>query len=415
MMTSPASPVNPVLSVSDTHIPASGKPLRIVIVAGELSGDILGAGLIKALKRKYPDAEFLGIGGPRMQAEGFVSHWSMDRLSVMGLVEVLGRLRELLSIRKEVRDLCLREKPDLFIGIDAPDFNLTLEGWVREAGIPVVHYVSPSVWAWKQGRLKKIARCVDHMLTLLPFEPDYYHRFNIPVTFVGHPLADEISLDVDQKTARQQLGLPSGIPVLALLPGSRSSEVKYLAEPFIQAAQRCCQQLDNLQVAVPCANARRREQIEQQLDQIPADIRRRIRLYDGQSREIMAASDAVLLASGTAALEAMLMKKPVVVAYKMAALSHAIISRMLKVDYVSLPNLIANEALIPELIQSQVTSENLSREMLDRLTQPEKYQPLVDRFYQMHHDLRRDASVKAADAVESVLLGTAVKNPTPAD
>ena len=415
MMTSPASPVNPVLSVSDTHIPASGKPLRIVIVAGELSGDILGAGLIKALKRKYPDAEFLGIGGPRMQAEGFVSHWSMDRLSVMGLVEVLGRLRELLSIRKEVRDLCLREKPDLFIGIDAPDFNLTLEGWVREAGIPVVHYVSPSVWAWKQGRLKKIARCVDHMLTLLPFEPDYYHRFNIPVTFVGHPLADEISLDVDQKTARQQLGLPSGIPVLALLPGSRSSEVKYLAEPFIQAAQRCCQQLDNLQVAVPCANAKRREQIEQQLDQIPADIRRRIRLYDGQSREIMAASDAVLLASGTAALEAMLMKKPVVVAYKMAALSHAIISRMLKVDYVSLPNLIANEALIPELIQSQVTSENLSREMLDRLTQPEKYQPLVDRFYQMHHDLRRDASVKAADAVESVLLGTAVKNPTPAD
>ncbi|MAC46314.1 MAG: lipid-A-disaccharide synthase [Oceanospirillum sp.] len=414
-MTLPASPVNPVLSASDTHIPASGKPLRIVIVAGELSGDILGAGLIKALKRKYPDAEFLGIGGPRMQAEGFVSHWSMDRLSVMGLVEVLGRLRELLSIRKEVRDLCLREKPDLFIGIDAPDFNLTLEGWVREAGIPVVHYVSPSVWAWKQGRLKKIARCVDHMLTLLPFEPDYYHRFNIPVTFVGHPLADEISLDVDQKTARQQLGLPSGIPVLALLPGSRSSEVKYLAEPFIQAAQRCCQQLDNLQVAVPCANAKRREQIEQQLDQIPADIRRRIRLYDGQSREIMAASDAVLLASGTAALEAMLMKKPVVVAYKMAALSHAIISRMLKVDYVSLPNLIANEALIPELIQSQVTSENLSREMLDRLTQPEKYQPLVDRFYQMHHDLRRDASVKAADAVESVLLGTAVKNPTPAD
>ena len=414
MMKSPEATVNHALYPSDINMPISGKPLRIAIVAGELSGDILGAGLIKAFKQKYPDAEFFGIGGPRMQAEGFISHWPMDRLSVMGLVEVLGRLRELLGIRKEVRDLCLQDKPDLFIGIDAPDFNLTLEGWVRESGIPVVHYVSPSVWAWKQGRLKKIARCVDHMLTLLPFEAEYYHRFNIPVTFVGHPLADEIPLDIDQQVARQQLGLAEDIPVLALLPGSRSSEVKYLAEPFIQSAVMCCHQLNDLQVAVPCANAKRREQIEQQLEQIPVEIRSRIRLYDGQSREIMAASNAVLLASGTAALEAMLMKKPVVVAYKMAALSHAIISRMLKVDYVSLPNLIANEGLIPELIQDQVTPENLSREMLDRLTQPEKYQPLVDRFYQMHQDLRRDASVKAADAIESVILGTAAKNSTPA-
>lgn len=385
-------------------VPSSGdKPLHIVFVVGEMSGDILASGLIRALKQRYPDARFSGIGGPRMQAEGFDSLWPMDRLSVMGLVEVLGRLRELLGIRKEVRDYCLAEQPDLFIGVDAPDFNLTLEGWIKESGIPVVHYVSPSVWAWKQGRLKKIARSIDHMLTLLPFEPDYYHRWNIPVTFVGHPLADEIPLSSDSVQARQQLGLPDDLPVMALLPGSRSSEVKYLAEPFLQTALLCCQQMDNLQVAIPCANDKRRQQIEAYLTKLPDTIQSRIHLFDGQSREVMSASDAVLLASGTAALEAMLLKKPVVVAYKMASLSYAIISRMVKTDYVSLPNLIAGEALIPELIQDQATPEAMSELMLDRLTRPEKYQPLVEHFFSMHQSLRRDASEKAAMAVASLL------------
>ncbi|MBB1485032.1 lipid-A-disaccharide synthase [Oceanospirillum sediminis] len=385
-------------------VPSSGdKPLHIVFVAGEMSGDILASGLIRALKQRYPDARFSGIGGPRMQAEGFDSLWSMDRLSVMGLVEVLGRLRELLGIRKEVRDYCLTEQPDLFIGVDAPDFNLTLEGWIKESGIPVVHYVSPSVWAWKQGRLKKIARSIDHMLTLLPFEPDYYHHWNIPVTFVGHPLADEIPLSSDSMQARQQLGLPADLPVMALLPGSRSSEVKYLAEPFLKTALLCCQQMENLQVAIPCANDKRRQQIESELKKLPDTVQPRIHLFDGQSREVMCASGGVLLASGTAALEAMLLKKPVVVAYKMAPLSYAIISRMVKTDYVSLPNLIAGEALIPELIQDQATPEAMSELMLDRLTRPEKYQPLVDRFFSMHQSLRRDASEKAAMAVASLL------------
>ncbi|SKA19440.1 lipid-A-disaccharide synthase [Oceanospirillum multiglobuliferum] len=378
-------------------------PLRIAIVAGELSGDILGSGLIKAFKQRHPDAEFFGIGGPRMQAEGFVSHWPMDRLSVMGFVEVIGRLKELLGIRKQVRDLCIAEKPDLFIGIDAPDFNLTLEGWVKEAGIPVVHYVSPSVWAWKQGRLKKIARSVDHMLTLLPFEAPFYQRFNIPVTFVGHPLADELPLEVDQIGARQQLGLAVEQPVLAVLPGSRSSEVKYLGRTFLDAALLCCQQMADLQVVIPCATPLRHQQIETELEQQPEALRARIMLVDGQSREVMSAANAVLLASGTAALEAMLLKKPMVVAYKMAWLSHAIISRMIKVDHISLPNLIAGETLVPELIQEQASAENLGHALLDRLQHPEQYQALVERFYQLHLNLKQNASQTAAATIEQVI------------
>jgi len=379
------------------------KPLRIAIVAGELSGDILGSGLIREFRKLHPTAEFFGIGGPRMQQEGFVSHWPMDRLSVMGLVEVLGRLRELLNIRKEVRDLCLKEKPDLFVGIDAPDFNLTLEGWVRDAGIPVAHYVSPSVWAWKQGRLKKIARCVDHMLTLLPFEADFYHRKNIPVTFVGHPLADELPMDVDQNGCRDQLGLSKERPVLAVLPGSRSNEVKYLGQTFIDTALRCCEAMPELQVAIPCANDLRRQQIEEQLTVVKPELRQCFHLFDGMSREVMSASDSVLLASGTAALEAMLLKKPMVVAYKMAWLSHAIISRMIKVDYISLPNLIAGESLVPEMIQDNATAESLSTLLLDRLQNPEHYRELVERFYQLHHELKQEASQVAAKTLSALI------------
>ena len=389
--------------MSDQAQVAPQKPLKIAIVAGELSGDILGSGLIRELKKLHPTAEFFGIGGPRMQEEGFISHWPMDRLSVMGFVEVLGRLRELLNIRKEVRDLCLQEKPDLFVGIDAPDFNLTLEEWIREAGIPVAHYVSPSVWAWKQGRLKKIARCVDHMLTLLPFEADFYHRKNIPVTFVGHPLADELPMDVDQNGCRDQLGLSKEFPVLAVLPGSRSNEVKYLGQTFIDTALRCCEAMPELQVAIPCANELRRQQIEEQLAEVKPELRQCFHLYDGMSREVMSASDSVLLASGTAALEAMLLKKPMVVAYKMAWLSHAIISRMIKVDHISLPNLIAGESLVPEMIQDEATVESLSTLLLDRLQNPDNYRELVERFYQLHHELKQEASQVAAKTL-SVLI-----------
>lgn len=389
--------------MSDQAQVAPQKPLKIAIVAGELSGDILGSGLIRELKKLHPTAEFFGIGGPRMQQEGFISHWPMDRLSVMGLVEVLGRLRELVNIRKEVRDLCLKEKPDLFVGIDAPDFNLSLEEWVREAGIPVAHYVSPSVWAWKQGRLKKIARCVDHMLTLLPFEAEFYHRKNIPVTFVGHPLADELPMDVDQNACRDQLGLSKKQPVLAVLPGSRSNEVKYLGQTFIDTALRCCETMPDLQVAIPCANELRRQQIEEQLGQVSPELRQCFHLYDGMSREVMSASDSVLLASGTAALEAMLLKKPMVVAYKMAWLSHAIISRMIKVDHISLPNLIAGETLVPEMIQDEANVESLSELLLDRLQNPDNYRALVERFYQMHHELKREASQVAAKTLSDLI------------
>lgn len=389
--------------MSDQAQVAPQKPLKIAIVAGELSGDILGSGLIRELKKLHPTAEFFGIGGPRMQQEGFISHWPMDRLSVMGLVEVLGRLRELVNIRKEVRDLCLKEKPDLFVGIDAPDFNLSLEEWVREAGIPVAHYVSPSVWAWKQGRLKKIARCVDHMLTLLPFEAEFYHRKNIPVTFVGHPLADELPMDVDQNACRDQLGLSKKQPVLAVLPGSRSNEVKYLGQTFIDTALRCCETMPDLQVAIPCANELRRQQIEEQLGQVSPELRQCFHLYDGMSREVMSASDSVLLASGTAALEAMLLKKPMVVAYKMAWLSHAIISRMIKVDHISLPNLIAGETLVPEMIQDEANVESLSELLLDRLQSPDNYRALVERFYQMHHELKREASQVAAKTLSDLI------------
>lgn len=389
--------------MSDQAQVAPQKPMKIAIVAGELSGDILGSGLIRELKKLHPTAEFFGIGGPRMQQEGFISHWPMDRLSVMGLVEVLGRLRELVNIRKEVRDLCLKEKPDLFVGIDAPDFNLSLEEWVREAGIPVAHYVSPSVWAWKQGRLKKIARCVDHMLTLLPFEAEFYHRKNIPVTFVGHPLADELPMDVDQNACRDQLGLSKKQPVLAVLPGSRSNEVKYLGQTFIDTALRCCETMPDLQVAIPCANELRRQQIEEQLGQVSPELRQCFHLYDGMSREVMSASDSVLLASGTAALEAMLLKKPMVVAYKMAWLSHAIISRMIKVDHISLPNLIAGETLVPEMIQDEANVESLSELLLDRLQSPDNYRALVERFYQMHHELKREASQVAAKTLSDLI------------
>jgi len=381
----------------------TGKRLRIMIVAGELSGDILGAGLIREFKKLHPQVEFFGIGGPRMEQEGFTSHWPMDRLSVMGFVEVFGRLRELLTIRKDVRDLCLREKPDLFVGIDAPDFNLTLEGWIHDAGIPVAHYVSPSVWAWKQGRLKKIARCVDHMLTLLPFEAAFYHDKNIPVTFVGHPLADELPLDVDQNGSRQTLGLAADRPVLAVLPGSRSNEVKYLGHTFIDTALRCCEIMPELQVAIPCANNLRRHQIEAQLARVAPELRQCFHLYDGLSREVMSASDTVLLASGTAALEAMLLKKPMVVAYKMAWLSHAIISRMIKVDRISLPNLIAGEMLVPEMIQDDANVDSLSGLLLDRLQNPDNYRSLIERFYQMHHELKQEASAVAAETISDLI------------
>lgn len=373
--------------------------LRIGMLAGEASGDILGAGLIAALQKRFRQVEVVGIAGPRMQALGAESLFPMERLSVMGLVEPLKRLPELLKIRRSLRQHFITNPPDLFIGIDSPDFNLGLEEALRSAGIPTMHYVSPSVWAWRQGRIKKIARAVDHMLTLLPFEAEFYREHDVPVTFVGHPLADEIPLEVDVQAARHALGFAEDDQVVALLPGSRGGEVRLLGPLFLQAAQWCYQRRRNLRFVLPAASAERKAQLQQQVADLPGAEELPLTILDGQSQQALAAADAVLIASGTATLETMLMNKPMVVAYKMASLSYAIFSRMLHTPWVSLPNLLAQRELVPEILQDDATPEALGAALLNYFDDPLLGDQLRRTFSEMHQELRRDASEKAADAV----------------
>ncbi|CAI2795579.1 MULTISPECIES: lipid-A-disaccharide synthase [Pseudomonas] len=369
--------------------------LRIALVAGEASGDILGAGLMRALKAQHPAVQFIGVGGPLMQAEGLTSYFPMERLSVMGLVEVLGRLRELLARRKLLIQTLIEEKPDVFIGIDAPDFTLTLELKLRQAGIKTVHYVSPSVWAWRQKRVLKIREGCDLMLTLLPFEARFYEEKGVPVRFVGHTLADTIPLQADRTAARAELGLPDG-PLVALMPGSRGGEVGRLASVFFDAAERLQALKPGVRFVLPCASPQRRVQIETLLEgrNLP------LTLLDGQSHLALAACDAVLIASGTATLEALLYKRPMVVAYRLAPLTFWILKRMVKSPYISLPNLLAQRLLVPELLQDDATPEALAQTLL----------PLIDGgeeqtrgFDDIHRTLRRDASNQAADAVLSLI------------
>lgn len=370
------------------------------MVVGEASGDILGAGLMAALRRRYPEAIFEGIGGERMIAAGFDSHFSQERLAVMGLVEPLKRLPELLRIRKSIVQHFTDNPPDVFIGIDSPDFNLTIEEKLRQKGIKTVHYVSPSVWAWRQKRIVKIARSVDLMLTLLPFEAAFYEAHKVPVCFVGHPLADDIPLQPDQAAARKLLGLDVDAPIVALMPGSRGGEVKLLGPEFWNAAQWCVERKPDLQFVVPAANAQRRQQIDEQLskfDGLP------ITIVDGQSHQVMEAADAVLMASGTTTLEAMLLKRPMVVAYKLAWLSFAIISRLVKSRFFSLPNLLADRALVPEILQKDVTAESLGSELLSYFQQPQKSEALQKDFLQLHQSIRCNASERAAEAVSKLI------------
>lgn len=369
--------------------------LRIALVAGEASGDILGAGLMRALKTQHPAVEFIGVGGPLMQAEGLTSYFPMERLSVMGLVEVLGRLRELLARRKLLIQTLIEEKPDVFIGIDAPDFTLNIELKLRQAGIKTVHYVSPSVWAWRQKRVLKIREGCDLMLTLLPFEAKFYEEQGVPVRFVGHTLADAIPLQADRSAARAELGLPDG-PLVALMPGSRGGEVGRLASVFFDAAERLQALKPGVRFVLPCASPQRRVQIETLLEgrNLP------LTLLDGQSHLALAACDAVLIASGTATLEALLYKRPMVVAYRLAPLTFWILKRMVKSPYISLPNLLAQRLLVPELLQDDATPEALAQTLL----------PLIDGgeeqtrgFDEIHRTLRRDASNQAADAVLTLI------------
>ncbi len=370
------------------------------LVAGETSGDILGAGLIKALKNQYPDARFVGIGGPRMIKEGFESLYPMDRLSVMGLFEVLGRLGELLKIRKELLATITEMKPDVFIGIDAPDFNLALERKLKKRDIKTVHYVSPSVWAWREKRVFKIKQSVDLVLCLFPFEVAFYQKHNVNAVCVGHTLADAIELVTDTQGAREALNLPALQPVVALLPGSREGEVSRLGEVFIEAARIIKQKMPQVQFVIPAANDARKLQIESMLHSQPLSD---TLLLDGQSREAMASADVVLMASGTATLEGMLLKKPMVVSYKLSALTAYFVRKMLKQPFVSLPNLLAGKELVPEILQEAATPENLANAVMHFLNDSSLTDSMQAEFLALHNDLRRDADQAAAKAILELL------------
>ncbi|MFF7708043.1 lipid-A-disaccharide synthase [Pseudomonas sp. NPDC007930] len=375
---------------------SSPAPLCVALVAGEASGDILGSGLMRALKARHPDVRFIGVGGPLMEAEGLQSYFPMERLAVMGLVEVLGRLRELLARRKALINDLLAARPDVFIGIDAPDFTLNIELRLRQAGIKTVHYVSPSVWAWRQKRVLKIREGCDLMLTLLPFEARFYEEQGVPVRFVGHSLADAIPLQADRAAARQQLGFAAEAEVLALMPGSRGGEVKRLGGLFFDTAERLLAARPGLKLVLPCANAQRRQQLEAMLEgrQLP------ITLLDGQSHLALEACNAVLIASGTATLEALLYKRPMVVAYRLAPLTFWLLKRMVKSPYVSLPNLLAQQAVVPEVLQDAATAERLAAQLVPLLDGQEQQ---TAHFDAIHRTLRRDASNQAADAVLQLL------------
>jgi len=369
--------------------------LRIALVAGEASGDILGAGLMRALKARHPAVEFIGVGGPLMQAEGLTPYFPMERLSVMGLVEVLGRLRELLARRKKLVADLIAAKPDVFIGIDAPDFNLNIELKLRQAGIKTVHYVSPSVWAWRQKRVLKIREGCDLMLTLFPFEARFYEEKGVPVRFVGHTLADAIPLEADRAAARAELGLPDG-PLVALMPGSRGGEVGRLGALFLDTAQRLRALRPGVRFVMPCASPQRRAQLEELL----AGRDLPLTLLDGQSHLALAACDAVLIASGTATLEALLYKRPMVVAYRLAPLTFWILKRMVKSPYISLPNLLAQRLLVPELLQDDATVEALAQTLSPLIEGGEEQ---TRGFDEIHRTLRLDASNQAADAVLNLI------------
>ena len=375
------------------------KPLIVALVAGETSGDILGAGLIRALKKRHPNMQFVGIAGPQMQAEGCKAWYEMEELSVMGIVEVLGRLRRILAIRRDITKRLIDLKPDVFIGIDAPDFNLSLEGKLKQAGIKTIHYVSPSVWAWKQKRVFKIKRNTNLILAFLPFEKAFYDKFDVPCRFIGHKMADDIPLEPDQTAMRQQLGIPVDCQCLALLPGSRHAEVALLSEPFLKAAQLLRDKFPDLHIVVPLVNSKRRAEFEQIKAEIAPELK--LQLLDGHAREAMIASNAAILASGTVALECMLAKCPMVVGYKMKAFTFWLAKKLIKTPYVSLPNILAGKEIVPELLQHDCTPENIANHVLPFLEGDNT--ELKATFLALHKQIRCNADEQVAQAVLDVL------------
>jgi lipid-A-disaccharide synthase len=375
--------------------------VKVALVAGEHSGDILGADLIRALKLLYPQAEFYGIGGERMKAEGFSALFDMEELAVMGIVEVLGRLPRLLKVRKELLGHLTATQPDVFIGIDAPDFNIPVELKLKAAGIKTVHYVSPSVWAWRQKRIFKIAKATNMVLALLPFEKAFYDKFAVPCSFVGHTLADQMPLQPDKAAAKTELGLNPEAPVLAIMPGSRTNEIKLLAADYLLAAQELKRQQPDLQLICNMVTEQKAELFKQIKQQVAPDLV--VQLEIGKARTTLTAADAVFIASGTATLEAMLAKTAMVVGYKMNWLTHQIAKWLVKLKFFSLPNLLADKALVTELLQEQVTVEHLVKAMAPLLQDQKAQQACVGSFTELHQLIRCNASEQAAAAIAKVM------------
>ncbi len=371
--------------------------MKIGILAGEASGDMLGAKVISALRERCPELQVEGIGGPAMIAAGCDSLFDIERLSVMGLIEPLKRLPDLFKLRRDVFQHFTGQRPDIFIGIDSPDFNLGLEVKLRRAGIPVIHYVSPSVWAWRQSRIHKIAKAVDMMLTLLPFEAKFYEAHHIPVRYVGHPLADQIPLQIDTVAARRALRIDANECYVALLPGSRRQEIRYMAEPFLLAAQKLWKQNPKLRFITSHVNEHRYHAFMACHRRVTPDLP--IQVFTRRTHDVIAAADVVMVTSGTATLETMLFKKPMVIAYRMPWLTHQLAKILVKSPYIGLPNLLAGEKLVPELIQHDANPDAIAALVSDYLNSPEKVMQLKNKFTELHQTLRQDSAACIADAV----------------
>lgn len=374
------------------------KDVRIAIVAGEASGDLLASHLIASLKARLPGARFFGIGGPKMEGQGFESWYPLEKLAVMGYVEVLKRYREISGIRNDLRKRLLADAPDVFIGVDAPDFNLGLERSLKKQGIPCVHYVSPSIWAWRGKRIHKIGASISHLLALFPFEPQLYESEGIPVTYVGHPAADVLPIEDGKNEARILLELSPQRPVFALLPGSRQSELQFMADTFIATAAEIHSRVRDALFLVPLATRETRMQFEEALYRCGAR-ELPIRLLFGHAHEAMMAADVVLVASGTATLEAALLKRPMVIAYKMAPMSYRIVRKMGYLPYVGLPNILAGRFVVPEFIQDEANADNLAQAMLNLYRDKDSCERIQRVFHDIHLALRQNTSEKAAGKI----------------
>lgn len=372
------------------------------MVAGEPSGDVLAARLLSGLRPQLPQARFHGIGGPAMAEHGFVTEWPLERLTVRGLLAVIPRYRDIKGIQNTLRDRLLAERPAVFIGADYPGFNLGLEMQLKAAGIPTVHYIGPQIWAWRGGRIKKIVKAVSHMLVVFPFEEEIYRQAGVPVSYVGHPLAELIPLQPDEAGARRALGLPEDAKVVTLMPGSRMSEIKYNTVAFVGAARLLLARDKSLRFVAPMAGERQRQYFLQLVGQAGlGDVE--ITLLDGQSHTAICAADAVLVASGTASLEVALFKKPMVIAYKMMAAEWQILRHFGYQPWIGLPNILAREFVVPELLQDAASPAALAEAMWRQLSDAPGRLRLIQRFTDMHHSLLRNSAQESAAAVLQVI------------